>query len=426
MKKIKLLFYGDSPTGNTGFATVSKNILKRLQATGRYDITILGINYFGEPHNLPYKIHPAVYNNQNDIYGRQKLLDLLRNQKNVFDVVFTLQDTFIMASIGEAIKKIKDGAIIEKEVINKETGEKSIKKVFQKGRNFKWVYYYPIDCRPEKEWIKKSVAFADVAIPYTNYAKKESALVFERDYKVLYHGFDKKTFHPVSKEEKEKFKNKFFKDNNLKDSFLIVNVNRNQTRKGMLQTLLGFKQFNQIVPNSVLYTHCDLYDTAGYNLMKLANKIGLKENWLYPNPEHFKLKHTFSDDFINLIYNIGDVNLSTTLGEGFGLSMVEAMATKTINVFPDNTAMTEILGNKRGILVKSGNTPNHLICNGPIDNNQVRPLTDIHDLVGKLLWVYSHEEAKKKIEETAYSWAQENLDWDIIVKKWDNLIIDII
>jgi type I restriction-modification system DNA methylase subunit len=95
--------------------------------------------------------------------------------------------------------------------------------------------------------------------------------------------------------------------------------------------------------------------------------------------------------------------MSTTAGEGFGLSMVESMATKTINVFPDNTAIYEILKDGRGILVKSGNNPNNLISCGPIDNNQIRPVTDIHDLVGKLLWVYSHKEQVKEIEENGFN-----------------------
>jgi glycosyltransferase involved in cell wall biosynthesis len=420
----KLLFYGDTPTGRTGFSNVSKNILKRLHATGKYEISVLGINYFGEPHDLPYKIYPAIYNSQNDVYGRQKLIDLLRNTDNEFDVLFTLQDTFIMATIGEAIKKIKDGAIIEKEVEN--NGQKEIKKVFQPGRGFKWVYYYPIDCRPEKEWITKSVALADVAVPYTKYAEKESKSVFDRKYEVIYHGFDKNTFHPISEKKKKEFKDKFFKDNNLKNAFLIVNVNRNQTRKGMLQTLIAFKHFNSIIKNSVLYTHCNVHDKAGHDMIKLASKIGLTENWLYPNPKHFEERKQFSDDFINSIYNIADINLSTTLGEGFGLSMAEGMACKTINVFPDNTAINEILKEGRGVLVKSGNTPNNLISCGPIDNNQIRPVVDIHDLVGKLLWVYSHPEQKKEVEEKAYKWAQKNLDWDKIGDEWDNLISNLI
>ena len=426
MKKIKLLFFGDSPAHcDTGFATVSKNILKRLHATGKYDITCVGINYYGMPHDLPYKIYPAGINNQGDIYGRQVLLDMLRHDKSDYDVLFTLQDTFIMATIGESLKKLRDGSIVTKQIIN-EDGKVEEKKVFQRGKGFKWVYYYPIDSTPDKEWIEKSVAFADVAVPYTKYAEKESKKIVDRKYEIIYHGFDKETFKVISEEEKQKFRDKFFKDNRLKDRFLIVNVNRNQIRKGMLQTFLMFKIFNKIFPKSVLYTHCDLYDQAGYNLMDLAKKLGINDNWLYPNPEHYKQGRSFDVGFMNGLYNIADVNISTTLGEGFGLSMVEAMAAKTINLFPRNTAIEEILENKRGIMVDSGLSANNLMCNGPLDNNQIRPTVNVEDMVGKLIWIYSHPEQKKEIEERAYDWAQENLDWDKLCIAWDELICKII
>jgi len=420
--KIKLLFFGDSPTCSTGFGTVAKNILKRLHDTGKYDITVVGINFFGDPHDLPYKIYPAIYNKQNDVYGRQRLLDLLRNTKYDFDILFTLQDTFIMATIGEQIKKLRDGFVSEKEIYNAETKQIEKKKVFQKGRNFKWIYYYPIDCAPKKEWIEQSVSFANIAVPYTNYAKRECEKFVKRDYKVIYHGFDKDTFYEMSEKDKKEFKEKFFKENSLKNCYLIVNVNRNQMRKGMFQTLLAFKVFNSIIPNAVLYTHCDVFDYMGYNLIDIAQSIGLHDNWLYPNPDTYKKGITFPDSFINGLYNIADANISTTLGEGFGLSMVEAMATKTINIFPDNTSLSEILADKRGLLVESGNNPNNLICNGPIDNNLVRPVTDIEDMIKKLVWAYSKPKQVKEMTEKAYQWAFENLNWDKISVEWDNLI----
>ncbi len=410
-KKISLLFYGDSPTCNTGFGVVSKNILKRLQATGRYDITVIGINYHGNPHNLPYKIYPAL-DSANDVYGRKRLLESLRTKK--IDVLFTIQDTFIMATIGESIKKIRDGYIDDSD---------KDKKIFRKGRDFKWLYYYPIDATPKKEWIEKSVAFCDIAIPYTKYAKKESEKFLKRKYEVIYHGFDKKSFYHMSTKQKEAFKNRFFKENNLDKNFLIVNVNRNQERKGYLQTLLAFKLFNNIVPNSILYTHCDVANDRGGNLLEIAKRIGLTDNWIYPNPEAFQKGVKFPTSYINGLYNLADVNISTTLGEGFGLSMVEAMATKTLNIFPDNTAITEILKDNRGLLVKSGNIPNNLIANGPLDNDIVRPITDVVDMVNKLLWAYKNKKEVKKIEDDAYEWANENLNWDKIAKKFNKLII---
>jgi len=57
--KIKILFYGDAPPCATGFATVARNVLMGLHNTGRYDIKILGINYWGDPHEFPFPIWPT-------------------------------------------------------------------------------------------------------------------------------------------------------------------------------------------------------------------------------------------------------------------------------------------------------------------------------------------------------------------------------
>ena len=415
-KKIELIFFGDVPKthqggSETGFGKVSGNILKRLHATGKYNITVVGINYLGDPHDLPYRIYPAVNNTQGDVYGRQVLLNLL--MKNDYDILFTLQDTFIMASFGEQIKKIRDGRIEEKDG----------KKVLIKGKNFKWIYYYPIDATPQKEWIEKSVKYVDVAVPYTKYAERESKKFLDRKYDVIYHGFDKKDFYVMSEKSKQEFRDKYFKDHDLEKKFFLVNVNRNQERKGYLQTLVSFKLLHNIYPNTVLYTHCDVANDRGGNLIEVGKQLGITENWIYPNPDAFKNKVEFPVEYINGLYNIADANISTSLGEGFGLSLIEAMATKTINVFPDNTAISELLADGKGILVDCGKNPNHLVTNGHLDNNLLRPTVDVMDVVKKLLWVYQKPEEVKKITDKAYEFAIKEMNWDKIAEEFNQLIL---
>ena len=91
-KKIKILAYLDSPSCATGFATVSRNILMGLYATGRYDIEILGINYWGDPHTLPMKIWPVGTNKERDPYGRKKICGMISQMD--YDVLFFLQEFF--------------------------------------------------------------------------------------------------------------------------------------------------------------------------------------------------------------------------------------------------------------------------------------------------------------------------------------------
>jgi hypothetical protein len=70
-KKTKILAYCDSPSVATGFGTVSRNILMGLYATGKYEINVLGINYWGQPHPFPLAIWPVGINDQRDPYGRE-------------------------------------------------------------------------------------------------------------------------------------------------------------------------------------------------------------------------------------------------------------------------------------------------------------------------------------------------------------------
>jgi len=154
----------------------------------------------------------------------------------------------------------------------------------------------------------------------------------------------------------------------------------------------------------------------------VAKQLGIFNNWIYPNPDAYAKGFQFPTSFINGIYNIADVNISTTYGEGWGLSSIEAMATKTLNIFPNNTALTEIFEDGRGILVNSGTDPNMLVMNGPLDNNLIRPTTDVKDLLTKLIWAVRSPEECKKIEEKAYEWVHENLNWDKIAKEFDDVI----
>jgi len=94
LPKIKVLAYCDSPTCATGFGTVSRNIFEGLQATGRYQVDVLGINYWGDPHQFPYRIWPTGTNAQKDPYGRKKICSMIPQME--YDILFFLQDTFII------------------------------------------------------------------------------------------------------------------------------------------------------------------------------------------------------------------------------------------------------------------------------------------------------------------------------------------
>jgi uncharacterized Fe-S cluster protein YjdI len=99
-------------------------------------------------------------------------------------------------------------------------------------------------------------------------------------------------------------------------------------------------------------------------------------------------------------------------------SWLEAMATKTPVIFPDNTALTENITEDRGYLVKSGTTSS-LQTVLPNDNEVLRPLTDVDDMVKTMLHVYNNYDEAMEKAENAYNWISMKMDWQgDIAKKW--------
>jgi D-inositol-3-phosphate glycosyltransferase len=70
----KVLWYGDA-CSNTGFGRVTTSVLEHLQK--EHEVEVIGINYNGDPHDLPYKIYPASNLACPDRFGIPRLPELI-------------------------------------------------------------------------------------------------------------------------------------------------------------------------------------------------------------------------------------------------------------------------------------------------------------------------------------------------------------
>ena len=169
----------------------------------------------------------------------------------------------------------------------------------------------------------------------------------------------------------------------------------------------------------LFYLHMSHNDVGG-NLLVMADNYGLKQgtDYIFPNPNVFSPDKGLPIEILNGIYNVSDAVITTTLGEGWGLSITEAMATKTPMIGPDNTSLHEILANNRGILVPSGNNPSMWITKES-DNERIRPLMDVELAAQAIIDL----KTKKKVPdvESAYKWVQA-LNWYDITKQWMEVI----
>ena len=97
------------------------------------------------------------------------------------------------------------------------------------------------------------------------------------------------------------------------------------------------------------------------------------------------------------------------------------MATKTPIIMPNNTAMTEFINEDNGYSVKSGTNPS-LFTTLPNDNEIIRSLVDVEDMVEKMLDVYNNPKEARRRAENAYNWVTMKMDWqNNVVPQWVEL-----
>src|SRR5262249_48899457 len=154
-------------------------------------------------------------------------------------------------------------------------------------------------------------------------------------------GIDTKTFYPYEQEDagedpfvagckRAKRQLKLFAEEDLNTSFLVLNANRNQPRKRIDITMLGFSLFARGKPQNVqLYLHMGNED-MGWNILKLAKRLGIDDRLILTvNDGSIP---GIPDDGMNAIYNACDVGINTSTCEGWGLPNFEHAAVRRAQV----------------------------------------------------------------------------------------------
>ena len=330
-EKLKnVLLYADFGC-TTGFSTVAKELVDEWAKDQNTRIVVFAINDFAENtyDYLPnVKVIPALSTSKDkkDVYCRIEFLSLL--YQNDFDVVFCLNDIEIFNEMGEHLKKVKT------------------EKLKNNKPNFKSVVYFPIDSEPRQIDVQV-VSFFDEAITYTEYAKAVmKPLLSDADYKkvkVIPHGCNTTDFHPYSPLAKAKAKSDIF---GTEDVYVFGSVNRNSARKDLATLIIGFAMFKHTSQaNALLYLHCNPIDPSGINIYRLCDRVGLEVGKDVIVPKDFNENKGFDIAELNKIYNAMDCFITTTTSEGWGLTVTEAMATKTLVICPKHTSLAEITDN---------------------------------------------------------------------------------
>lgn len=124
------------------------------------------------------------------------------------------------------------------------------------------------------------------------------------------------------------------------DGFIVGNVNRNQPRKRMDLTVKYFADWvkNYGITDAFLYLHVAPTGDQGYACDQLAKYYGVNMQVVYAEPEMWKGP---SDEWVVTTMQAFDIGVTTTQGEGFGLTTLEMMACGIPCVVPDWSALGE-------------------------------------------------------------------------------------
>lgn len=396
MSKIKLLAWSDSASVSTGFGVVSRHVLMGLHKTGKYDIHHLAINHDGRfDDRFPWQQQPAKLMEPGDPYGNKMFLRAL--VKEDYDIVWILNDNYVTTEVSKAINDVR------------------IRKKKQKKKMPIIVYYYPVDCQVIKE-AAGMIEVADICVAYTDHGKVESLKTLPHIKDKLYqipHGVDTSAFRPLAPSKFPEFKQKYL--NCTPSTFAIINVNRNSARKQIPYTLLAFKEFRKQVPDSVLYLHTAAHDQGG-DLLLATRDLGFSTKKDVVFPVNYSPGNGVSDKVLNEMLNSSDMFLTNHLGEGWGLTITEAMAAGVPVVVPNNTCMPQLIGEneERGYMYECEDTI-------WIDNSGFRPKGIISTIVAKMMEVYeAGSKTENKKAQRAIAWTKKH-DWEIIAKKWIDL-----
>jgi len=392
----------------TGFATVSKNIKSEVKKAmgAEVELHICAVNHFGE--NYTEDDGTLVFSaKRNDVkaddFGRFAFLKIL-NDSDDYDGIFIIQDLGVIQPIIGILESI----------LNKKKAEKR--------KQFKSMWYFPVDCKIFPALVK-NIEFFDTLVTYTEFGRNEVLRLrpdLKGKVKVVYHGNNFEDFYPVSPDEALKFKKSFFGEN--ADKLIVTNVNRNQPRKDIANSIFGFIHAKEtwkelkVSKEPFLYLHCHPKDPMGHDLRAVLMQTELIEYEDYMLiPKRFE-ENMCSTEELNLIYNASDIYLTTTLGEGWGLTITEAFSTMLPVIAPNTTSITEISGGgSRAYLLET------IIPYCSNVDNIIREQTDYVE-VGETIKVVaqnilqSNPDHSKRVA-SAYRWSQTN-QWKDVCKRW--------
>lgn len=324
---MKILWLGDAGA-HTGFGRVTHAIGERLVDMG-HEVHVLAVNYDGDhwPTNLrlyvPNKLVPT------DIYGQSRFVEMLGTVEP--DIVVMLNDPFVIAKFLFRNKWDDQKILLQYRPI---------------------LAYMPVDGtnQPTTWNVLKQVT---KPVLMSRFGR-----TWMPDAPVVWHGIDTDLYRPAS--EGSYISSGGMKVTSKKDAkralgydpdgFLVVRVDRNSRRKDFSSTFKALVPVMKRHRDIQVHFHCKPTGEDGVELPQLfSREPDVAERFFVPGEHNTRVGWPDSD--LAILYNAADLVVSTSWGEGFGLTLGEALACGTPVVAQNVSSITEVVG-PGGVLIE--------------------------------------------------------------------------
>jgi len=392
-----IIWLSDGPDYPSGFATVGRNVTFRLSQYG---------------HRINF-IHCQKAGFIMPFYGNQFDDTKLHVPEAEVMILPGASETSLF---GKDMFPLHYGTISENETVDTVVSQMDLYMTsyiapHHDENSYQWIHYLPVDGHPIPPSWAIILQKIDKIITMTKYGQEiVSDFGFETEY--IYHGVDCELYKPRKEVRPEKWE----------DKFVIGVTNRNQHRKCIPETIEAYKIFQEGKDDVFLYLHMSGNDRMGWRFPDLFKQMGVKSGigWA----ANFDPNVGVSQCDMASLYNNFDVLLSTTGGEGFGLTSVEAMACEVPVVITDYTTSSEVVG--FGEKDCGGLPINVEYYHRPADfvSGVKRGIPDPKHAAEQLQYLYDNPDERKKLGRQGRERCKRLFDWDNITKQWHDVITE--
>ena len=329
------------------------------------------------------------------------------------------------------VKKLNPDFIITLADVGKQLGY--VAPIFQAKKNGwkgKWIAYVPLDTADWSLYWDEMFEAPDIIIAMSKFGEGQmTKFGVKKKIVPILLGVDTKVYYPMAE------KNALRKKYNIDDRFVAGFVGRNQIRKMQPYWMKGFANFAKGKSDVSLLLHTDTTPPAGEGrgwainaiVAKFEKEIGedltnSKRIMLTRTKMDIKERQKISKEGMNEIYNLMDIFLYPSGGEGFGMPAIECQSAGVPLLMSDNTTGPELA--KVGELINMlkdnyGRTVCVIGTNGV--TNAIPDDKHVTELLEKY---YADWKAEKKLLKEMSDKARKfalTFDWDIISSQWLDL-----